>query len=214
METMVNIDCLVYNSFGVNTYVVYDSTKECLIVDPACYGTDEQAELKAFVKHHGLTPVGFVITHAHVDHVLGNFFVKSTWNIPFMMHPDGAYLLKNARQFGQMYGFSMMESPAPDKLIAEGDEIKVGNSSLQVLYTPGHADGSICLYCKEGGFVITGDVLFQGSIGRTDLPGGDFDALIKNITTKLMVLPDETVVYPGHGGSSSIGEEKLHNPFL
>lgn len=205
---------LTFNDFRVNTYVLTDQTRECLIVDAACHLPEEEEQLRRLIQEKNLMPVKMVNTHNHIDHILGNLFVRDTYNIPLIAHKEGDGFLKTAEGSASVLGFQLKGTVKPDRYVAEGDEITFGETTLEVLYTPGHADGSICLYEKESGTLISGDVLFRDSIGRTDLPTGDFQLLNDHIKNKLFVLPDETVVYPGHGPATTIGEEVMNNPFV
>lgn len=211
---MITIEKMVFNPFQVNTYFVYDETKECVIIDSACYEEDEQAALKNYVEKMGLKPVALVNTHCHVDHILGNKFASEAFGLPLQAHPDGVPFIEAAPQHGLTFGFNVVDPILPKVELHEGDQIKFGNSSLDVIEAPGHADGSICLYNKEAGILVTGDVLFKESIGRTDLPTGNLDTLLSNIKEKLFVLDGETKVFPGHGPESTIGHEKAKNPFI
>ena len=208
------VNRFVFNSFGVNTYVLTDDTGLCLIVDPACQSKHEEQELAAFITVHHLTPLAMVNTHFHIDHILGNTFVCNTYNLKPLCHKKSKMFWETATEFGSVFGLKVENLIVPDDFIDEGDKVEFGNSSVDVIYTPGHADGSVCLINHAGRYVITGDLLFRDSIGRTDLPTGDFNALYQSITTKLFTLPDDYVVYPGHGPETTIGYEKLNNPFL
>ena len=211
----MKIKSFTFNPFQENTYVVYDETKDCVIIDPGCYTEAEKTELRRFITIEGLNPVKLINTHCHIDHILGNKFVSELWNLELFMHKDDLPLLENAVNTGKMYGFEDYEGiPLPKQFLAQGDTLTFGKSSFKILFTPGHAPGHICLYSKENNLVIAGDVLFQGSIGRTDLPGGDHNTLIKSIITQLFPLPNETQVFCGHGPVTNIGYEKQHNPFL
>lgn len=211
----MKIKSFAFNPFQENTYVVYDETKECIIIDPGCYTEAERTELRRFITSEGLNPVKLINTHCHIDHVLGNKYVSELWNLELYMHKEDLPLLENAGNIGKMYGFEDYEgSPYPKHFLAQNDTLIFGESSFKILFTPGHAPGHICLYSKENDLVIAGDVLFQGSIGRTDLPGGDHNTLINSIKTQLFPLPNGTIVYCGHGPSTNIGYEKEHNPFL
>ena len=211
----MKIKSFTFNPFQENTYVVYDETKDCVIIDPGCYTEAEKTELRRFITIEGLNPVKLINTHCHIDHILGNKFVSELWNLELFMHKDDLPLLENAVNTGKMYGFEDYEGiPLPKHFLAQGDTLTFGKSSFKILFTPGHAPGHICLYSKENNLVIAGDVLFQGSIGRTDLPGGDHNTLIKSIITQLFPLPNETQVFCGHGPVTNIGYEKQHNPFL
>jgi len=211
---MITIKIFVFNSFQVNTYILYDDSKECIIIDPACSNQSEFNTIEAFIKEKELKPVAFYNTHCHIDHVVGNYFIDKYYNIPLGIHKEGLSFLKLSKITGVAFGFHIEKVIKPSVFLKEGDEVKFGHSVLKVLYAPGHCNGSICFYSEKDKFVIVGDVLFKQGIGRTDLPTGDYDLLISNIKNKLLTLPDSTVVYPGHGGSTSIGSERKFNPFL
>ncbi len=210
----MQIHKLTFNDFRVNTYILTDQTRECLIVDAACHMPEEEQQLSRFIKEKHLMPVKMVNTHNHIDHILGNLFVRETYNIPLIAHKAGDGFLKTAEGSASVFGFQLKGTVKPECYVAEGDNITFGETTLKVLYTPGHAVGSICLYEKKAGILISGDVLFRDSIGRTDLPTGDYELLNENIKNKLYSLPDETVVYPGHGPETTIGEEIMNNPFV
>lgn len=211
---MITIKQLVFNGFQVNTYILWDETKDCVIVDAANSNDNENQKLANFIEAQGLNPVYHINTHCHVDHVLGGAFVEEKYGIGLSIHPDGFEFLEKAENQAMMFGFNLKSVANVDYWLNEKDIIKFGNSELEVIYTPGHADGSICLINHENEFVITGDVLFQDSIGRTDLPTGDYDVLKNNILNKLFTLPNVYTVYPGHGPETSIGHEKVNNPFI
>lgn len=207
---------LVVNGFGENTYILADmKTHRCAIVDP---GLSDDEEKEAFVKaveKYQLTPEQLINTHLHVDHIMGNAFVADKYKLKVSAHEADSFLGMRAREQARMFGIPMeIKDTAIDTFLEDGDEVKVGESTMHVISVPGHSPGSIALYCKESHFVVTGDALFAGSIGRTDLPGGDFDTLINSLTRRLMALPDDTVVYPGHGPATTIGKEKIQNPYL
>ncbi len=203
----------VFNSFSENTYLIYDETKECIIIDPGCFEQSEKDMLKEFIDQHELKVVALINTHCHIDHVLGNYFVKNEYKIGLTIHEADKSTLKSNDLVAPMYGFNGYEQTEADNFIAEGDQVKFGNSVLDVLFVPGHAPGHIALVNGDEKICIGGDVLFQHSIGRTDLPGGDFDTLINSIKTKLFSLPEDVTVYCGHGPSTNIGFEKQQNPF-
>ncbi len=210
----MQVEVFTFNPFMENASVLYDETKECVIVDPGCYEKHEQMELEKFIIDNGLVVKKLLNTHCHVDHVLGNAFVKRTWGVDLYMHKEDLPTLKSVEVYAAGYGFQSYEPTDADQFIDEGDQIKFGNTTLEVYFTPGHAPGHVVFYHKESDVCIGGDVLFQGSIGRTDLPGGDFDTLAQSIKEKMYTLPDKTIVYPGHGPTTTIGEEKIHNPFV
>lgn len=210
----MNVAIFTFNPFSENTYIAYDDSKECVIFDPGCSNPEEQQLLVDVIESKGLKPVKLVNTHCHIDHVLGNKFVSEKYNLPLTSHKGEAVVLAMQPQISEMYGIAYDPSPEITEFLDDGDILNFGNTSLKVLFTPGHSPASISFYNKELEIVIGGDVLFQGSIGRTDLPGGDFDTLAKSIKEKLYVLPDDVVVYCGHGPSTTIGEEKRTNPFV
>ena len=212
---MIKIQSFTFNGFQENTYVLFDESKKCIIIDPGCYEQNEKLELERFIVDNELEPVKLINTHCHIDHVLGNRFVAEKWSLDLEMHELDLPTLRSVKDYCQLYGFhNYEESPEPSTFLKEGDKIHFGNSSLDVLFAPGHAPGHIALYSKEQHFVIGGDVLFQMSIGRTDLPGGDYDTLINSIKDKLLPLDEQKKVYCGHGPSTTIGFEKANNPFL
>lgn len=211
---MIKIKNFVFNAFQVNTYIISDETNECVIVDAACYAETEKEALHKYITDQKLKPVKLVNTHGHVDHVLGMKYMVEKFKIPVEVHKDDVQLITNAQKYGIVFGFDVEEPPAITEYINEGTDVKFGNSSLKTFHVPGHSPGSIAFYNSEQKFVITGDALFKGSIGRTDLPGGDYDQLMQSIYKKLMTLPPETEVFPGHGPSTTIHEEALNNPFL
>jgi hydroxyacylglutathione hydrolase len=211
---MLEIKSFTFNPFQENTYILYDETGECVIIDPGCYEAEEKKELENFISEKRLKPVKLLLTHAHIDHILGNNFVTGKYHVKIEMNEHDVKLMQAAPTYGEMWGIRCEPSPDPDVLLKEGDIVKFGNSKLEIFFTPGHSPGSICFYNSESNFVIGGDVLFNGSIGRTDLPGGDFDTLISSIKDKLFPLGDACKVYSGHGPHTTIGHEKMSNPFL
>ncbi|MBC6996273.1 MBL fold metallo-hydrolase [Neolewinella lacunae] len=213
---MTKVLPLTFNAFQENTYVVYDeATRDAIIFDPGCSTPAEERKLVKVISDYELRPVRLINTHCHLDHVFGNAFVASTYGLELGMHELEVPVLEMVPVVIDHYGLPpMTPSPKASYFIAEGEEIALGSATFRVLFCPGHSPGSICFYNAEDGYVIAGDVLFQGSIGRTDLPGGDYDTLIGSIMVNLLPLPAATVVWPGHGGSTTIGEEKRSNPFL
>lgn len=213
-QNVLRITCLTFNPFQENTYVLSDATGECIIIDPGCSSSDENAELEQYIRLHHLKPVMLVQTHCHIDHVLGNHFVFDKWGLAPVCHQLELPLLEGVVDFGRMFGVKVMPSPLPLRFIDEGDEIRFGETVLKVLFTPGHSPGSVCLYNEQERVVIAGDVLFRDSIGRYDLPGGDFATLENSIRTKLYTLDPSVKVWPGHGPSTTIGYEMKNNPFV
>ncbi len=211
---MIKIQHFVFNLFQVNTYVLYDETQECVIIDPGCYENSEKNLIKAFIGQEKLKPVGLYNTHTHIDHLVGDQFISSEYGLQPQFHQDGLIFFERIPVTAESFGMEVDVLPKPGKFLKDGDTIKFGKSKLKVLYTPGHADGSVCFYNAAQKFVIVGDVLFNQSIGRTDLPTGDFDTLQKSIHQRLFTLPEEVTVLSGHGPETTIGYEKLHNPFV
>lgn len=212
---MTQLQIFEFSPFAENTYVLWDETRQCVIFDPGCYTQEEQNILQKFITENALQPVRLINTHCHLDHVFGNPFVVKTWGIGLEIHEGELPVLGSFERVCQMYGIPFHEAqPMPVNFIEGGETISFGQTNLKVLYTPGHSPASISFYCEEEGFVIAGDVLFLESIGRTDLPGGNFDTLLHSIKTQLFTLPDETIVYPGHGPATTVRHEKEYNPFL
>lgn len=212
---MLQVNSFVFNPFAENTYVIYDETRQCVIIDPGCHTPSEVDELLGFIDLHQLEPLMVVNTHGHIDHIMGNEAVKRHYGIQVAAHPEVKNDFLRSRQQAMMFGLPMVEEcKLPEVDLTDGELIKVGNSTLEVLCTPGHAKGSVSLYAMAEGWVFTGDALFCRSIGRTDFPGGDFEELRESIRTRLFTLPEDTEVYSGHGESTTIGEEKDFNPYV
>ncbi len=211
---MIQIKKFTFNPVQVNTFLLYDETKECIIMDAGCFFENEKKELDGFIAENGLKPVKLVNTHCHFDHILGINYCRSKYNVPFHSHKDDVFLVERAVESGDRFGVPVEPIDGPDEFLEEGQKLEFGNSVLEMIHVPGHAPGSIVFHHPEQKFIIAGDVLFYGSIGRTDLPMGSFEQLTSNIKNKLFILPDETMVYCGHGPETSIGFEKMHNPFL
>jgi glyoxylase-like metal-dependent hydrolase (beta-lactamase superfamily II) len=211
---MMYIKAFTFNAFSENTYVVYDDTRQGVIIDPGCSDRPEQKELTGFIEEEKLKITQLLNTHGHIDHVLGNAFVKRTYNVQLYIHPQDEATLRAVQVYALSYGIADYEAVEPDGYLNEGETVTFGDTALDILFVPGHAPGHIAFYHPEQKLCIAGDVLFRGSIGRTDLPGGDFDTLIRSIRTKLFPLGDAVTVYPGHGPETTIGHEKKYNPFL
>ena len=211
---MITIKEFVFNSFATNTYILSDETKKCIIIDPTCSSDIEELKLSEYIESENLEPFAIVNTHFHVDHVVGVHFVKNRYNIDVYGNENEKYLVDAAIDSGEIYGMNIEKAPEIDKFLNDGDVFKFGNSELKVLSVPGHTKGSLAYYSEEDNFVIAGDVLFNGSIGRTDLPGGDLDSLLKSIKEKLFTLDQNTTVLSGHGPETTIGNEINSNPFL
>ncbi|MBL7850286.1 MAG: MBL fold metallo-hydrolase [Cyclobacteriaceae bacterium] len=210
---MLQVKTFTFNPFEENTYVVYDETREAAIIDPGCYEADEQAALTDFISQEGLTVKWLLNTHGHIDHVLGNYFVKKQYGVPLWMHPVEEPVLRAVKSYAPNYGFSRYQESLPDRYLKEGVNVVIGKTSLEVLFLPGHSPGHVGFYSPDHKLLIAGDVLFYRSVGRTDLPGGNMETLLSSIHYKLFTLPDDVVVYPGHGPTTTLGEEKVANPF-
>ena len=211
---MFKIKSFTFNPIGENTYLLYNESKQCIIIDPGCYFDQEKDTLKAFITQNELKPTQLLNTHCHLDHVFGNKMVAETYHLTLQIHEKEKLVLSYAPTSGLMYNLPFDSYEGDFILLKEGDTLLLGQDELKVIEVPGHSPGSICFYCAQQHFLIGGDVLFQGSIGRTDLPLGDHQALIYHIKSKLLVLPEETVIYSGHGATTTIGEEKANNPYL
>ena len=211
---MLQIKSFIFSPIQENTYLLYNQQQECIIIDPGCYFDDEKEILKTFINQQQLKPVYLLNTHCHLDHVFGNKYIHDTYQLTLHLHEKEMEVLGFAPTSGLMYNMPFTNYSGDFILLKDGDKVLLGDDELQVIEAPGHSPGSICFYCKKQNFIIGGDVLFERSIGRTDLPGGNHQTLLDSIRKKLFVLPDETVVYSGHGATTTIGEEKLYNPYL
>jgi len=211
---MLTVKTFTFNPVQENTYLLYNDKGECCIIDPGCYFDEEKTILRQAVENGGLTPVLLLNTHCHLDHVFGNQFVYDTWGLQPHIHEKERPVLDRAAEAGMRWQLPFVNYTGPVHLLAAGDQVQLGDDTMTVLFTPGHSPGSISYYCAAQHFVIGGDVLFQGSIGRTDLPGGDYETLIDSIKTQLLPMADDTIVYSGHGPATTIGRERRNNPFL
>ena len=211
---MIHIKAFTFSPISENTYVLYNDAGKAIIVDPGCYFPAEEETLKNCLIDNGLTPVYLLNTHCHLDHVFGNKWVHETYGLELHMHPNEASMLELAPLSGERWGLPFQNYTGPLHFLNDGDTLFLDDTEIQVILAPGHSPGSICFYLPSQGDLIGGDVLFRGSIGRTDLPGGDSETLLTSIREKLWVLPEETVVYSGHGIKTTIGYEKRNNPFL
>ena len=211
---MLKIKTFEFSPIQENTYILYNEFNACLIIDPGCYFDSEKEELANFIEKEGLKPLMLLNTHCHLDHVFGNKFVAEKYSLVLQLHEKELPVLQFAPASGLMYNMPFDNYVGDYIFLQAGDVIKIGDDALEVLFTPGHSPASICFYSAQNNFVIGGDVLFKQSIGRTDLPGGNFDVLMNSIKTQLLVLPDETIIYSGHGAATTIGEEKRSNPYL
>ncbi len=211
---MLTIHSFVFSPVMENTYVLYNESGECIIIDPGCYHQQEEQELKAYITNHRLVPRLLLNTHCHLDHVFGNRYVHETWKLELHIHPTEKIVLDYAPEAGNRWNLPFRNYDGPLHYLKGGDTITLGDDQLSVLEAPGHSPGHICFYSEAQQFLIGGDVLFRHSIGRTDLPGGNHQQLLNSIRTQLFTLPDKVKVYPGHGEPTTIGEEKRSNPFL
>lgn len=203
-----------FNAFQENTYLISDRTGSCVIIDPGCSNANEEKELDKYIEENSLTPTMVVNTHGHVDHVAGCKYVVEKYQVPFALHPDDIPNVENAKEHGLIFGFELDTPPKVDIFLEEGCPVCFGESELQVIHLPGHSAGGVGLYSESEKFLIVGDTLFRGSIGRTDLPGGNYDILMKSIKEKLLSLPGDVTVFPGHGPNTTIQHEHDTNPFL
>lgn len=211
---MMKIEKFVVNPLGENSLIISDETGECIFIDPGFYYEEEYQEVKDYVKTNHLKPVKIANTHCHFDHIMGVEFVRKEFNIPFLAHKDDEFWVEKAVGQGQMFNMEMKPVSPIDSYLEENEFVEFGNTKLKIIHVPGHAPGHVVFYNEKEKILIAGDVLFYGSIGRTDLPGGHHETLISNIKNKLFDLPDETVVYCGHGPETKLGFEKESNPFL
>ncbi len=211
---MLTVQPFTFNPVQENTYVLYNEKGECCIIDPGCYFASEEKALTDFIDQNSLKPILLLNTHCHLDHIFGNRFVQKKYNLSLHLHPQEKAVLEYGPAAGQLWQLPFDNYDGELIFLNEGDTVRIGDGELHVLFTPGHSPGSVSFYDKEAKFVISGDVLFQGSVGRTDLPGGDFSILDESIKTKLYTLPEDTIIYPGHGDSTTIGDEMKGNPFV
>lgn len=201
-----------FNAFQENTYIVADEANNCVIIDPGCYTAEERRELFDFIEKNALQPLAVLNTHAHIDHILGNAAVIEKYAIPFYMHQEDLTTLRAVAGYAHLYGFEgYIPSPEPTSYIEDGQILSFGDIRFTVIFGPGHAPGHVAFYSPQENFVINGDILFRGSFGRTDLPGGDFETLRNTLLNIMFKLPEETVVYSGHGPETTIGFEKKNN---
>jgi len=209
---MTHVHKFVFNGFQENTFVISDSDKNCVIVDPGCYTREEESELLEYITDNRLKVLALLNTHAHIDHILGNQFVLSNFKVDHYLHSEDIETMRRVDSYAALYGFGAYKpSPLPTKYLSEGDELVFGKIQLRVHHTPGHCPGHVVFHSSEDNYVINGDVLFNGSFGRVDLPGGDLETLKRSIFETMFHLPEETTVYCGHGPETTIGSEKRFN---
>jgi len=210
----MKIERFTVNHLGENTYLVYDDTRECAVIDPGCYSDDERKAITSRIAQLDLRPKYIINTHCHIDHVIGVNFLKKTYGIPFAANSADQYLLDKAEAFATVWKWKLDGEISIDIDCTEGTEFHIGNSILKCAATPGHTPGGMVIYSEQDKFMMTGDTLFKGTIGRTDLPGGDYDTLIASIRNRLMRFDSLYNVHPGHGESTTIGVEAGENPFI
>jgi glyoxylase-like metal-dependent hydrolase (beta-lactamase superfamily II) len=211
---MLHIKSFTFNPYQENTYLLYDEQGNGTLIDPGCFDLTERKELLDFVTEKKIRITQLLNTHCHIDHVLGNAWAKKTFGVKLLIHKEEAAVLKAVETYASNYGFNGFETSEADGFLAEDEEINVGDEMLKIIFVPGHAPGHVVFYHEASGRCIAGDTLFRGSIGRTDLPGGDHDLLLSKIRSELFTLPEKTVIYPGHGPETTIAFEKSHNPFV
>jgi hydroxyacylglutathione hydrolase len=211
---MIRVKGFTFNPLQENTYIIYNEQLLCGIIDPGCYFSAERKELREFISEYKISLNYLLNTHCHLDHVFGNKFIYDTYGTHLQIHENEKPVLEYAPVSGKAWNLPFDNYDGPLQYFKEGDILELGSDELKILFTPGHSPGHVGFYCEAQQFLIGGDVLFKGSIGRTDLPGGDHQVLLKSIREQLFTLPDEVIVYPGHGEATTIGFEKMHNPFF
>ncbi|HMJ70592.1 MAG TPA: MBL fold metallo-hydrolase [Cyclobacteriaceae bacterium] len=210
---MLSIEIFPFNPFQENTYILFDESGEAVVVDAGCYDREEEKELSGFIESKNLQIKALINTHSHIDHILGAYYVKDKYKVPLLVHRQDEQTLRTGKIAASMYGVDRFTEVLPDGYLSEDEPFKFGNQSFEVLFLPGHAPGHVGFYHRQQKVLFGGDVLFHRSIGRTDLPGGNYDTLIDSIHKKIFTLPDDVIVYPGHGPATTVGEEKVSNPF-
>lgn len=210
----MDIKAFCFNPFYENSYILSNEEKEAWIIDPGCSNKSEESELEDYLTENGFNLSRVLLTHAHIDHILGLNFIYKRYGLKAEFHIGELTVMNSATTVAMMYGIPYINAPHIETYIIDNQILKFGNEELICLLTPGHSPASLCYYNIKDRIIIGGDVLFEGSIGRTDLPGGDYNTLISSIRNRLLILPNDVTVYPGHGGLTTIGQEKLSNPFL
>jgi glyoxylase-like metal-dependent hydrolase (beta-lactamase superfamily II) len=210
---MISIKTFTFNPFQENTYLLFNENKQCWIIDPGMFSDSENAEILNFIQHHNLIPQSIINTHAHLDHIVGVHFLQKEFGIPFYIHELDEPTLQYGPIAASMYGLGTINMPISYEFYND-NKMQLGDSQIEIIHTPGHAPGHVILYCKSEKWLINGDMLFAGSIGRTDLPGSNLNDMLKSLKEKIIILPDDTIVYCGHGIATSIKNEKASNPYL
>lgn len=211
---MLKIECLTVNPFQENTWIVYEPNGDAVVFDPGFFSRVEEQAFVDLIQKNGLTLMGLINTHCHIDHILGNAFVSDKYSLPLQVSKGEWAVYEQNRLWGKTYGLECMPFEGDVNILNPESKLKIGSYEFEILSTPGHSPDHLSFYCAQAGILVSGDVLFEGSIGRTDLPGGDFAVLEQSIQKKLYILPDETLVLPGHGATTQIGIEKRSNPFV
>ncbi len=211
---MIQIKAFTFNVFQENTYLLSDETGECIIIDPGCSDPGEFRKMHDWILSNSLKPVRLVNTHAHIDHILGWKYVTEAYDLVSEAHRDELVIVESAKEQAAMFGLDIEQPPSVGRFLSEKDHLEFGNSVLEIIHVPGHSPGGLVFFSREQKFMIAGDALFKGSIGRTDLPGGACETLISALKEKILTLDHDVAVYPGHGPPTSIGAEKRSNPFL
>ncbi len=211
----MNIQSFVFNHFRENTFVLWDDSNNSVIIDPGCFWEEEVKELLSFIKNNKLTIKRLLLTHGHIDHIFGINILKENFpSASVEIHPDDIFLIRDAIKYAAHFNIKINEIKSADRLLQDGEIIKESELLFEVIHVPGHSPGSVCFYSKENHVVFSGDVIFPYSIGRTDLPGGDQELLINSIKSKILQLPENTVIYCGHGTTTTVGFESVNNPFF
>ena len=211
---MTELKTFVFNPFGVNTYIIYRQNAEGFIIDAACMDEGESRQVIDFIENEKINIKGLLNTHCHVDHLLGVEYLRNHFSTEFYCCEEDQFLIDNSKAQGQFFGLKVNKPSRPDRYISESDRLFLNDGEIDIMHVPGHSPGSVVFFLKDEKKLFSGDVLFSGSIGRTDLPGGDYKVLVEGIKEKLLILDNETEVFPGHGPSTTIGNEKFLNPFL
>lgn len=204
-----------FNPLGENTYIVHDAeSKDAIIIDAGMYNSQECQAIQTFLEEHSLTLNAIWGTHAHIDHIFGNWWIKEKYQIPYYLHKDDIKMIERSETMAALWNLNYTPSPLPDEFLHHDDQLTLGSLSIQVRYVPGHAPGHVIFYCKDENWAVVGDTVFQGSIGRTDLPGGNHELLLQKIQEEIFTLPDQTTLYTGHGSSTNVAFERKNNPFF
>lgn len=211
---MLTIETFTFNPYQENTYLLIDQEGNCVIIDPGMHSLQEQSYFKDFIANRNLKPTLLLNTHCHIDHVLGNHFIYENWGLKPNFHEFEVPVLVSVENYAPQMGFRYETSPIPETFIQDNEIIEFGGHKIETIFAPGHSPGHLCYYITDQKALIGGDVLFQNSIGRTDLPGGDHQTLLESIKNRIYTLPDDVQVYPGHGSTTTIGFEKQTNPFV